>query len=667
MGTIVEAQNFKRPDSYNYTRGVEAIQNNNVEEAIDYLNKEISDNPSNGYAFAWIAVVRNYQEEYGRAITAADNAIKYIPKKDKEYRVFAYLTRAMIYQGLEKNDLALQDYNRAIKEDPQSSDAYEKRAQMFYEQEKYDLANADYKKIISIDQGSVMGYMGLGRNLNAQKKYTEAIEQFNYVIKLAPEYSSGFSFRAESYAGLKQYSKSADDIVKALSIDGDNKAFYWMRVLADSALVDITTKLKVEAAKNPNHDYWPYCLGVVYEQVSKFQKAIEHYKISQSKDAAPLTANRIANCYDELGDYDMALDFINQAIRLDSTEYSYINAKANILDNAGRTKEAIACMDKYISLTPDYWGGYYRRGWMKDHTGNIEGAIEDYSMAISLEPEYAYAYLNRGNLYRIKGETALAKSDFEQVIQRDTVPGDDNTAHYAYYYLGEKNKAIDFMDKALTKNDKGNFYDAACLYSIMGEKQKSIEYLRKALETGFRRFAHINRDRDLNNIRDEESFKQLIEEYKAKHDLEVQNDGTESENFEEVSTEIPFTKEGGVCKVKCTINGLPLHFIFDTGASDVSLSNVEATFMMKNDYMKNTDVVGRQNYMNANGEVSEGTVINIRTVKFGDLHLDNIKASVVKNQSAPLLLGQSVLNRLGKIEIDNINQVIKVTYKRAKE
>ena len=39
------AQKVKRPDSYNYTRGVEAIQNNNVEEALKYLNKEVKEYP----------------------------------------------------------------------------------------------------------------------------------------------------------------------------------------------------------------------------------------------------------------------------------------------------------------------------------------------------------------------------------------------------------------------------------------------------------------------------------------------------------------------------------------------------------------------------------------------------------------------------------------------
>lgn len=35
---ITFAQNVKRPDSYNYTRGVEAVQSNNFEEALEYLN-----------------------------------------------------------------------------------------------------------------------------------------------------------------------------------------------------------------------------------------------------------------------------------------------------------------------------------------------------------------------------------------------------------------------------------------------------------------------------------------------------------------------------------------------------------------------------------------------------------------------------------------------------
>ncbi len=55
--------------------------------------------------------------------------------------------------------------------------------------------------------------------------------------------------------------------------------------------------------------------------------------------------------------------------------------------------------------------------------------------------------------------------------------------------------------------------------------------------------------------------------------------------------------------MKCDINGLPLSFWLDTGASDVSLSMVEATFMMKNGYLDSNDVVGSSYYLDANGNV----------------------------------------------------------------
>lgn len=198
------AQDIKRPDSSNYSRGLEALQKENAEEALDYFNKEINDNPKNGYAFVWIAMLRDYEKEYGRALTAVDRAIKLLPKKDKEYRCFAYMTRASIYTNLEQVEKAVNDYTSAIKEDSNNEDAYEKRAQLYFSQKKYELADNDYKRLIELNQGSVMGYMGIGRNANATKDYKKAITQFDYVIKLAPEYSSGYSFRAESYASLKQ-------------------------------------------------------------------------------------------------------------------------------------------------------------------------------------------------------------------------------------------------------------------------------------------------------------------------------------------------------------------------------------------------------------------------------------------------------------------------------
>ena len=117
-------------------------------------------------------------------------------------------------------------------------------------------------------------------------------------------------------------------------------------------------------------------------------------------------------------------------------------------------------------------------------------------------------------------------------------------------------------------------------------------------------------------------------------------------------TRIIMNKEGGIYTVPCKINGLPLKFVFDTGASDVSISLTEAMFMLKNGYLRKEDIGESIYYSIANGSVAKGTKINIREVEFGGLKLYNISASIVHETSAPLLLGQSVIEKLGKIQID---------------
>ena len=329
----------------------------------------------------------------------------------------------------------------------------------------------------------------------------------------------------------------------------------------------------------------------------------------------------------------------------------------------GNAKEAIAEWDKHQALYPDYGFGYYRRGWFKSLSGDEDGAIEDFTLSVTLDPEYSYSYVSRGDVYSRQGKTELAKADFLKVIEIEDTPEKYECLHYAYQGLGETEKAIAAIDTIIARDEdkKGNYYDASCLYSRMKNKEKALEYLEKCLQMGYNRFAHIRIDHDMDFLRDMLEFKALIEKYESETKSKFSQSSDEKTGSEKITTEVPFTKENGICNVKCKINDLPLYFVFDTGASTVSLSMVEATFMMKNGYLDKKDVVGSQYFLDANGNVSEGTTINIRKVDFGGLELENVRASVVRNQKAPLLLGQSILSRLGKIEIDNSNHILKIT------
>ena len=664
-GITIYAQNVKRPDSYNYQRGIEAIQEEKMGDALEYFNKDIGDNPKSGYPYMWVSYIYLAHDEYGKALDAANMAIKLLPKKDTEYLTFAYGYRSKTYLCLGDTVKALADCEAAIKVDPKNTDLYNDRAQIYYEQKKYALADADYRKMTELKPGDVMGYMGLGRNANAQEHWEDAIKHFDYVTKLSSEYSSGYSFRAESYIGLEKWNEATDDIVKALSLDWDRKAHYLAVMVKEPAFTMLVAKLKVQSAKAPNEATWPYIIGTMYEQAKDYNKAIDYYTQANSKDASEQILQKIATCHYRLGNYEDALTYINKALNMDSTNVNFMAQKANIYYESGDAKAAVAEWDKVMVMQPEYGFGYYRRGWFKELAGDLEGGLEDLTMAIVLEPKESYFYGTRGDLYKKLGKAELAEVDFRKVIELEDSPEKYECIQYAYEGLGMYDKAKEAMDIMIARDstDYGNYYDAACMYSRMKDKENALKYLEKALMMGYNRFAHIERDFDLDFLRSTDEFKVLIEKYKGQKKVTSMGARPNSASDDVVAdiSEIPFEKENGVCKVKCKINGLPLHFVFDTGASDVTLSMVEATFMMKNGYLTGKDVVGSQRYMDANGDVSVGTIINIRDVDFGGHSLKNVRASVVRNQKAPLLLGQSVQGRLGKIEIDNSRKVLKIT------
>ena len=117
-------------------------------------------------------------------------------------------------------------------------------------------------------------------------------------------------------------------------------------------------------------------------------------------------------------------------------------------------------------------------------------------------------------------------------------------------------------------------------------------------------------------------------------------------------TKVNMRKEGGVYLVPIIVNGLNLDFIFDTGASSISLSSAEAMVMLRQGQITQDDVVGQQQFQDATGGVSVGTIVLLRTVQIGDITLENVEASIVDNIQAPLLLGQTALAKFGKVTID---------------
>ena len=121
---------------------------------------------------------------------------------------------------------------------------------------------------------------------------------------------------------------------------------------------------------------------------------------------------------------------------------------------------------------------------------------------------------------------------------------------------------------------------------------------------------------------------------------------------------IHMEKDGGVYKVPCKVNGLNMKFIFDTGASKVCISSTYAEMMLENGYLDKSDIKGTSKSTIADGTVIDNVIINLRKVEIAGQTIENVSAIVVPTQNAPLLLGQSVIQKLGRVSIDGEDLVI---------
>lgn len=261
----------QRPDwpgqTYNVQRAMEHIDKGDYASAKESLLAEINENDKNGYAYLLLTLISSNDGQYGEALNSVDKAIRYLPKRDKEAKAFAYYKRAGVHYATDEYDKALEDFGKAISLNGKDEDYYSERAQIYFEREQYDLADKDYRSMLKLDPNSGLAYMGLGRNLMAKGDFEEALKLFDRVVTLYPDYSSAYSFRGEARMKTKDYAGASSDIAKALSIDQDEKAFYLMLSLADSSFVHISTKLKSYAVAEPNEGYWPYCLGAINEEI----------------------------------------------------------------------------------------------------------------------------------------------------------------------------------------------------------------------------------------------------------------------------------------------------------------------------------------------------------------------------------------------------------------
>jgi tetratricopeptide (TPR) repeat protein len=227
---------------------------------------------------------------------------------------------------------------------------------------------------------------------------------------------------------------------------------------------------------------------------------------------------RYAEYSAKAGKYDDAVKYISEllATQDDQDDIYYLTAKrCEYYRLAGEYDKAIVDAEQLVNIYSNEAYGYYTKGWLYELKGDDQKAMECYNEGIAHDDTYAYIYLMRGEQYLKRGETELAKADFERILELDTEVADGSCRHYALHFLGRDEEAIEWMEqiKDHMPYDCGVYYDEACLYARMGDVNRSLDALSQCLYYGYKSKAHIENDDDLDPIRHTEAYKRLMERY----------------------------------------------------------------------------------------------------------------------------------------------------------
>jgi tetratricopeptide (TPR) repeat protein len=76
--------------------------------------------------------------------------------------------------------------------------------------------------------------------------------------------------------------------------------------------------------------------------------------------------------------------------------------------------------------------------------------------------------------------------------------------------------AVDKQLVAVRPTDPTAHYNLACRYALLQQPDLALVSLRKAIELGYRDFRFMDQDHDLDSIRKDPRFRQLVKEYRSR-------------------------------------------------------------------------------------------------------------------------------------------------------
>jgi tetratricopeptide (TPR) repeat protein len=145
--------------------------------------------------------------------------------------------------------------------------------------------------------------------------------------------------------------------------------------------------------------------GNLYQNLHQFELALDDYNAALKINPRFTEAHyNKGNCYKELNDFKKAIECYQEAIKTNPKYYTAYTNMGLCYQQLQNFKDAITSFDKAIEINPNYYAPYNNRGFAKHVMMDLDGSIADFKKSIELAPNVNDSKFNIGFVYLLKGD-----------------------------------------------------------------------------------------------------------------------------------------------------------------------------------------------------------------------------------------------------------------------
>jgi tetratricopeptide (TPR) repeat protein len=161
-----------------------------------------------------------------------------------------------------------------------------------------------------------------------------------------------------------------------------------------------------------------YLKGNIYRESGDTSRAISSLQTAVEQD------NKMTLAFQDLGviyaarKNPIALDYYANALRIDPSNAEVKYARAKLLQDLGKSDEAIAEYEKILNADKSCFTCLYNLGAIYfGIKGDFKKAVAYFTQAIETNPSYTEAYFARGVSYARLKDNASARADYEMCLK----------------------------------------------------------------------------------------------------------------------------------------------------------------------------------------------------------------------------------------------------------